>query len=49
MDARIEGTIAIIAALFVLASAMWDPRISIVVSIISLGSLSIYRLARSEK
>jgi len=49
MNTRIEGAIAIIAALFVLVSAMWDPRISIVVSTISLGSLGVYRLARREK
>jgi hypothetical protein len=49
MNSHIEGSIAIVAALLVLFSAMWDPRISIVVSIISLGSLGVYRLARSEK
>ena len=49
MDARIEGTIEIIAALFVLACAMWDSLISIAVSIINLGSFGVFRLAESEK
>ena len=46
MNARIEGTIVIVAAMIVLFSAMWDPRISIVVSIISLASIGIYKFVQ---
>jgi hypothetical protein len=43
MNARTEGTIAIIAALIVLFSAMWDPRISVAVSVVALAALGVYR------
>ena len=36
--------IAVIAALLVLFSAMWDPRVSAVVSIAALLGLGIYKL-----
>ena len=49
MNSRTEGTIAIIAALLVLLSAMWDPRISVVVSIISLAALGVYRFVQKDK
>jgi hypothetical protein len=43
MTAKTEGTIAILAALLVLFSALWDPRISAVVSIVALAALGIYK------
>ena len=44
MNARSEGTIAVTAALFVLISAMWDPRISAAISVVALAAFGIYRL-----
>jgi hypothetical protein len=49
MNARTEGTIAIAAALLVLLSAMWDPRISVVVSGVALAALGVYRFMQKEK
>jgi len=46
MNSRKEGTVAIVAALFVLFSAMWDSRISIALAILALAALGIYRLVR---
>jgi len=46
MNTKTEGTIAIIAALLVLFSAMWDPRVSVVVSIIALVVIGAYKLAQ---
>ena len=44
MSTRIEGTLAIVAALIVLFSAMWDPRVSAVVAVLALTALGLYRL-----
>jgi hypothetical protein len=49
MNARTEGTIAIVAALLVLLSAMWDARISVIVSVVSLATLGIYRFMQKSK
>lgn len=49
MNVKTEGTIAIVAALLVLFSAMWDPRISVVVAIVALAALGIYRLVQKNK
>ena len=38
---RTEGWAAIAAALLVLFSAMWDPRVSVVVSLVALVGLGI--------
>jgi hypothetical protein len=46
MNTKTEGTLAIIAALLVLFSAMWDPRVSIAVSIIALAAIGIYKLTQ---
>jgi hypothetical protein len=43
MNSRKEGTIAILAALLVLFSAMWDPRISVALSVVLLIALGVYR------
>lgn len=48
MNAKTEGTIAVLAALLVLFSAMWDPRVSVVVSIAALVGLGIYKLIQKE-
>lgn len=49
MNAKTEGTLAIVAALLVLFSAMWDPRISVALSILALVTLGIYRLVQKDK
>ena len=46
---RTEGTVAILAALLVLFSAMWDPRISIVVSVVALTALGVYRFVQKDR
>jgi len=45
MNTKTEGMIAIIAALLVLFSAMWDPRVSAAVSIVALAAIGVYKLA----
>ena len=37
-----EGTFAVIAALIVLFSAMWNPWISVIVSVVALIAFAIY-------
>jgi hypothetical protein len=49
LNAKTEGAPAILAALFVLFSALWDPRISIVVSIIALAGLGIYKFVSGKE
>ncbi len=44
MNTKTEGTIAIVAALLVLFSSMWDPRISAVVAVVALIGLGVYKL-----
>jgi len=46
MNAKKEGVLAMIAALFVLFSAMWDARVSAVVSIAALAALAVYKFAQ---
>ena len=48
MNTKTEGTLAVIAALLVLFSAMWDPRISLVVSILALAGFGIYKLIQKN-
>jgi hypothetical protein len=48
MNTKTEGTIAIIVALFVLFSAMWDPRVSILISILALLGLGVYKLLQKN-
>ena len=48
MNTKTEGTIAIIAALIVLFSAMWDPRISVAVSIIALIVIGVYKFTQNN-
>ncbi len=49
MNGKTEGIIAIVVALFVLLSAMWDPRVSAGIAILALGALGIYRLTQKER
>ena len=44
MNTKTEGILAVIAALIVLFSSMWDPSISLVVSIVALAGLGAYKL-----
>jgi hypothetical protein len=46
MNTKTEGTLAIIAALLVLLSAMWDPRVSAALSMIALSVFGIYKFVR---
>ena len=49
MNAKTEGTIAIVVALFVLFSAMWDARISAVIAIVALAALGVYKILQKDK
>lgn len=44
MNAKTEGTLTILAALFVLFSAMLDPQVSVAITIAALLGLGIYKL-----
>ena len=48
MNTRTEGAFAIIAALIVLFSAMWDPLVSVAVSIIALLGFGIFKLIQKS-
>jgi hypothetical protein len=48
MNTKTEGTLAVIAALIVLFSAMWDPRISIFVSLVALLGFGIYEFMQGR-
>lgn len=49
MNTKSEGTMAIIAALFVLFSAMWDPRVSVVVAIVALLAFAGYKFIEKNQ
>ena len=49
MDNRTEGTLSIIAALLVLFSAMVDPQISILLSVIAFAAFTIYKFGFAPK
>jgi hypothetical protein len=49
MNSRTEGSIAIVAALIVLFSAMWDARISVAISVVALAALGVYRFVQAKK
>lgn len=49
MNTKTEGTIAILAAIFVLFSAMWDARISVAISVLALAALGVYRFVQAKK
>ena len=48
MNTKAEGTFAIIAALIVLFSAMWDPIVSVAISIIALVGFGIFKLIQKN-
>lgn len=48
MNTKTEGTLAIIAALLVLFSALWDPRVSVAVSILALLGFGIYKFVQKH-
>jgi len=48
MNTKTEGTFAIIAALIVLFSAMWNPWFSVVISMLALAAFSVYKFAQKE-
>lgn len=48
MNTKTEGTFAIIAALIVLFSAMWDPMVSVAVSIIALLGFGIFKIIQKS-
>jgi hypothetical protein len=48
MNTKTEGALAIIAALIVLLSAMWDPRISIFVSLVALLGFGIHKFMQGR-
>ena len=49
MNEKTEATISILAALFVLFSAMLDPRVSVVLSVIFLVAFAVYKFARPAR
>ncbi len=49
MNTRTEGVLAVVAALIVLFSAMWDPRISVGVSVVALAAFGVYKFVRKER
>jgi hypothetical protein len=48
MNTKTEGTSAIIAALIVMFSAMWNPFISVAVSVIALVGFGIFKLIQKS-
>ena len=48
MSTKTEGTFAIIAALTVLFSAMWNPIVSVVVSIVALLGFGLFKLTQKN-
>ena len=48
MNTKTEGTLAILAALLVLFSAMWDPRVSVGISILALLGFGISKFVRRQ-
>ena len=46
MNKNIEGILAIVAALFVLLSAMFDPKVSMIIAVVALVGLGAYSLIK---
>ncbi len=46
MNTKTEGTLAMVAALIVLFSAMWNPLVSVMVSIVALAAIGIYKFVQ---
>ena len=45
MEPKVEGTVALVAALFVMLTAMLDPRVSVGIAVVALAAFGVYRLA----
>ena len=48
MNTKTEGTFAIIAALIVLFSAMWNPLVSVAVSVLAMAAYGVYKFIQNE-
>ena len=48
MNPKTEGTFAVIAALIVLFSAMWNPLISVAVSVVAMAAHGAYKFIQKE-
>ena len=48
MNKKTEAMLAIIAALIVLFSAMWDPQVSVIVSILAWLGLGIFKFTHNS-
>lgn len=48
MNDRTEASISVVAALFVLLSAMFDPRVSAGIAIVFLLVLAVYKFTRTS-
>lgn len=44
-----EGRLAIIAALLVLFSAMWDPRLAVFIAVAALAVMAVYQVMKTRK
>jgi hypothetical protein len=49
MNTKTEGNIAILAALLVLYTSLWDPRISVMVSLVGLLALVVYLFLQNRR
>ena len=49
MNTKAEGTFAIVAALIVLFSAMWNPLVSVAVSIVALAGFGVYKYMQKSE
>ena len=48
MNTKTEGTLAVIAALIVLFSAMWNPIVSVIVSITAMTAYGVYKFVQKD-
>ncbi len=48
MNDRTEASISVVVALFVLLSAMFDPRVSAGIAIVFLLALAVYKFTRTS-
>jgi len=48
MNDRTEASISVVVALFVLLSAMFDPRVSAGIAIVFLLALAVYKFTRTR-
>ena len=48
MNTKTEGFFAIVAALIVLFSAMWNPLVSVAVSVIAMAAYGVYKFIQKE-